>query len=236
MVSCIKAYNNITTMQISTPTSIDDLLSKAYQIAGLTIGQAAQMAHQEIPERLLHNKGWIVQLIEQLLGAEAGSEAKPDFPLLGVELKTIPLNSAGQPLESTYVSTVPFHNITGLSWQNSVVWQKLQRVLWIPIIGDRTLPFTQRIIGTPLLWEPSSHHASILQNDWEEHIEKIALGLLDQLKSSDGIYLQVRPKAADSHALCTTFDAEGAIVQTLPRGFYLRTGFTREIIEQFYSY
>jgi DNA mismatch repair protein MutH len=216
------------------PNSINALLTRAYALAGMSITQIGQQYQQILPPHFLQNKGWVGQLLESVLGAQAGSEAKPDFPLLGVELKTIPVNTNGQPLESTYVSVVPLGHLTDLQWQDSVVWQKLRRILWIPIIGERDHPPGQRIIGNPLLWEPSLHQAQILQNDWEEHMEKISLGLLDQLKSTDGVYLQVRPKAANSKVLCPVFDNDGAVTQTLPRGFYLRTKFTKEIITSSY--
>ena len=168
------------------------------------------------------------------LGAEAGSLALPDFPKLGIELKTIPLSRAGKPLESTYVSIVPLVNTVGIEWSQSVVWHKLRHVLWIPIIGDRETPIGERIIGNALLWQPSATQTVILKNDWEEHMEKISLGYIDQIKSGDGMYLQIRPKAANNRALSNAVGEDGSLIQTLPRGFYLRARFTREIMEAEY--
>ena len=48
---------------------------------------------------------------------------------------------------------------------------------------------------------------------------------------SVGEYLQIRPKAANGKVLCSCFDAEGNKVKTLPRGFYLRSTFTKTILK-----
>jgi len=37
-------------------------------------------------------------------------------------------------------------------------------------------------------------------------------------------------KAANGKCLCYGFDSEGNKIQTLPRGFYLRSNFTKQII------
>jgi len=214
--------------------SVTELLDRTYNIAGLSVKELAHRVDQHVPLHFLSNKGWVGQLLEFFLGAEAGSLALPDFPKLGIELKTIPLSRAGKPLESTYVSIVPLVNTVGIEWSQSVVWHKLRHVLWIPIIGDRETPIGERIIGNALLWQPSATQTVILKNDWEEHMEKISLGYIDQIKSGDGMYLQIRPKAANNRALSNAVGEDGSLIQTLPRGFYLRARFTREIMEAEY--
>jgi DNA mismatch repair protein MutH len=42
---------------------------------------------------LKRDKGWIGILLELWLGASAGSKPEQDFAALGVELKTIPIDS-----------------------------------------------------------------------------------------------------------------------------------------------
>mgnify|MGYP002143336613 CR=1 FL=1 len=48
-------------------------------------------------------KGTQGALLEQLLGATGRSRAVPDFPALGVELKTIPVDERGRPRESAFL-------------------------------------------------------------------------------------------------------------------------------------
>lgn len=219
----------------SPPTSEAELLANAEHIAGLTLAELAECLKLSVPDSLQSAKGWVGQLIEQSLGATAASLPEPDFQHIGVELKSLPINSHGQPQESTYVCTVPLLDHTGLEWETSWVRRKLQRVLWVPVEADASLAIAERHIGTALLWSPSPEQEAILRQDWEELMELIVTGRLAEISAHHGTWLQIRPKAANARALCTTFNEQGAPTETLPRGFYLRPAFTRSILEQNYQ-
>ena len=77
----------------SPPSSPDSLLARCHAIAGLTLGELADMANVAIPANLQRHKGWPGMLIEKWLGASAGSKPQQDFPELGIELKTIPIDA-----------------------------------------------------------------------------------------------------------------------------------------------
>lgn len=218
------------------PLSEADLLANAEGIAGLTLGELAMQLGLAVPSSLHAAKGWVGQLIEQCLGATAASLPEPDFQHIGVELKTLPINRQGQPQESTYVCTVPLLENTGLKWETSWVRRKLQRVLWMPVEADATLPIAARRIGMALLWTPSLQQEAVLKQDWEELMELIVTGKLAQISAHHGTWLQIRPKAANARALCTTFDEQGIPTETLPRGFYLRPAFTRSLLAEHYQH
>jgi len=215
------------------PASEEELLVRARSIAGLTLVELAGSLGIPCPADMLHDKGWSGQLLEAWLGASAASLPEPDFPQLGIELKTLPVDGEGRPLESTYVCTVDLQPGTG-DWQSSVVWKKLRKVLWLPLIARRGVAPGERRIGNALLWSPNEEQAAILQRDWEELMELVGQGELEQLSSRQGRYLQIRPKAANARALTATTDAEGNPALTLPRGFYLRPALTRQILEEQY--
>ncbi|WP_365869036.1 DNA mismatch repair endonuclease MutH [Arsukibacterium sp.] len=210
----------------------EQLLQHCHNIAGLTLGQLASQLKVTIPADLKRDKGWVGQLLELALGAEAGSQALPDFPALGIELKTLPIDQQGKPLESTYVCVAPLTGVTSQSWQQSWICQKLQQVLWVPILAERQIPLAERIIGTAFLWQPSASEQLALQQDWEELMELITLGGIDQIRGAHGKVLQLRPKAADSKALTSAVGANGEPIKTLPRGFYLKASFTAAILQR----
>ena len=89
------------------PKNIEELLDRCTLIAGLTLGQLAEQCQLQLPANLQREKGSVGQLLELVLGASSGSKAEPDFPHLGVELKTLPVDRFGKPLESTYVCVAP---------------------------------------------------------------------------------------------------------------------------------
>ncbi len=220
-----------TSMRPSAPQSINELLRRVDDIAGLTIGDLASKYQFKTPKDLLREKGWIGQLIEWVLGAMAGSKPEPDFINLGIELKTLPISYSGKPIETTFVSVVPLKELQGLTWQKSPVKKKLNHVLWLPILSERDIAPEQRIIGSGFLWQPTPSQEALLQKDWEQQIEMIALGEIDQINGKLGQVLQIRPKAANSKALTDAIGPNGKIIQTLPRGFYLKTNFTGDILK-----
>jgi len=215
------------------PKTTEELLSRAQAIAGLSFGELAAQLGIPVPPDLKRDKGWVGMLLETALGATAGSKAEQDFRHLGIELKTIPINAQGYPLETTFVSLAPLIQNSGVNWQNSHVRHKLSRVLWIPIEGSRAIPLAERHIGTPILWQPSEQQERLLQRDWEELMDYIVLGQLDKINARLGEVLQLRPKGANSKSLTKGIGKHGEIIDTLPLGFYLRKAFTHEILQQF---
>ncbi|PJC86202.1 DNA mismatch repair endonuclease MutH [Vibrio sp. HA2012] len=217
-----------------TPKTETELLQRAWQIAGLNFQELADEADMTVPPDLKRDKGWVGQLLEWHLGASAGSKPQQDFIDLGIELKSIPVSYAGKPLETTFVCVAPLTGVYGLNWEQSHVRQKLSKVLWIPVQGEREIPLAERRVGSPLLWTPSVEEEAILKADWEELMEFIVLGKVEQISARHGEALQLRPKAANSRALTEAYSSTGKPIKTLPRGFYLRTGFTAKLLERYF--
>ena len=215
------------------PQTLEQLLSQAQSIAGLTFGELADELHIPVPIDLKRDKGWVGMLLETALGATAGSKAEQDFSHLGVELKTLPINAEGYPLETTFVSLAPLVQNSGVKWENSHVRHKLSCVLWMPIEGSRHIPLRERHIGAPILWKPTAEQERQLKQDWEELMDLIVLGKLEQITARIGEVMQLRPKGANSRAVTKGIGKNGEIIDTLPLGFYLRKEFTAQILNAF---
>jgi DNA mismatch repair protein MutH len=217
-------------MKTKTPANKQELMERANSLTGLTIQQLANKMNTNVPESLVHAKGWFGNLLELYLGAEAASAPKPDFINLGIELKTIPIAENGKPKESTYICVVQLEPDALSSWNNSLVKNKLTEVLWIPFETSKTIPVALRRIGSPILWKANTQQEQQLKKDWQELCDMIALGELDKISSSMGTYLQIRPKAANASSLTQDKNQPSSNALTLPRGFYLRSSFTHSII------
>lgn len=221
-------------MQLATYSSTEaELLAKANWLAGFSLGEIAQMLHLSVPPDLKRDKGWVGMLIETALGAKAGSKPEQDFAHLGIELKTLPVNQHGLPLETTFVSLAPLTQNHGVTWQTSHIRKKLEKVLWIPIEGERPIPLAQRRIGQPILWSPSIEEESILKQDWEELMELIVFGKFHQINAKIGEALQLRPKGRNRQSRTGAVNDKGEPIETLPLGFYLRKTFTAQILQNF---
>lgn len=218
------------------PSCEKELLERVHNLAGLTLAEIAHEAKMVMPLDLKRNKGWVGLLLEHVLGASASSRPEPDFPTLGIELKTLPINSQGKPLETTFVCVAPLTGLNGVNWKNCWLKQKLSKVLWVPIICDtsteKSIPLAKRRVGSAFIWSPSLEEEQLLAMDWQELTDMIALGEVEKIQGKHGQVLQLRPKAANAKAKTQAFDYEGKPFMTLPRGFYLKTPFTQAILHK----
>lgn len=215
---------------IQPPPDEITLLTRAQALAGYTLAELAMKANLPIPKNLKRDKGWVGTLLEIHLGANAGSKPEQDFAAIGIELKTIPVDRLGRPLETTFVCVAPLVNNRGITWQCSHIRKKLARVLWVPVEGERNIPLVERRVGAPLLWSPSILEETQLQRDWEELMDMIVLGQIEQITARHGEVLQIRPKAANKKALTAAIGEQGQPIMTLPRGFYLKKNFTAPLL------
>jgi len=216
--------------QIKPPQTEDELLDRCELLAGKTLGQVSAELGLLVPDDLQHNKGWVGHLLEIALGADAGNRAVPDFVGLNIEMKTLPLNLHGLPKESTYVCSVSMRQTGQLTWCNSWVKKKLAHVLWVPVEAEQTIPLAERFVGNAWLWRPTAEQDAVLKGDWEELMDRIILGEQADITAKEGEYLQLRPKAANNQQLSAGVSESGAYDMVNPKGFYLRTSFTRLLI------
>jgi len=239
--NCCSFFNQKATIMLplvpltSPPATEAALLQQAQRLAGYSLGELAALAGLPIPPDLKRDKGWTGVLLELWLGASAGSKPEQDFAALGVELKTIPIDSLGRPLETTFVCVAPLTGNTGITWESSHVRHKLKRVLWIPVEGDRVIPLAARRVGAPLIWSPDEEEDRQLRLDWEELMDMIVLGQVERITARHGEVLQLRPKAANSKALTEAIGARGEPILTLPRGFYLKKNFTGALLARHFQ-
>ncbi|MBJ93880.1 MAG: DNA mismatch repair endonuclease MutH [Rickettsiales bacterium] len=212
------------------PANPEALMQRARSLAGRSLAWIAAELDQPVPDDLRRHKGWAGQLLERALGASGGSRAEPDFPHLGIELKSIPVGTDGRPRESTWVCVAPLDGSLAPCWQDSWVRRKLASVLWLPVLASAGQPPGERRVGTALLWSPSAEEDRLLERDYEELAELICTGALNRLDAHQGEALQLRPKAANSRELVWMLDEQAQWVEVNPRGFYLRRTFTEQLL------
>lgn len=209
----------------------EELLRRARLLTGCTLGELAQRYGITLASSPIHSKGQIGELFEHALNATAGNAPIPDFPELGVELKTIPLQANRSPIESTFVCSISLKNVEHEEWKTSRVRAKLSCILWVPIESTKKIPIEERRVLSPLLWSPSPEQEAILKADFEELMGYLGSGHAEEISAHLGRWLQVRPKAANSRVRVTTWARDGEPVWIVPCGFYLRTAFTKLILE-----
>ncbi len=142
---------------------------------------------------LKRDKGWVGMLLELYLGAMAGSKPEQDFPELGIELKTIPVDAAGKPLETT-LSASPRLPVTAAS---------LGQQPRSPQVGARLVDTGRRRTADPAgrtprrlaaAVEPSAAEEESLRRDWEELMDLIVLGHVERITARHGECCSCAPK------------------------------------------
>jgi DNA mismatch repair protein MutH len=201
------------------PHDETELLARAHALAGTKL---------RVEGAGVRTKGKVGELVERALGATGGSAATWDFPELRIELKTIPVDVHGRPRESTYVCAVSLLDAERAEWRSSWVRAKLARVLWVPI--EHAPGNVERTVREPRLWSPTPEQERVLAGDFEEIVGRIAIGDIEGVSARVGRFLQLRPKAAHGAIRTRAPAADGDVLSTVPRGFYLRALFTRTIL------
>lgn len=218
--------------RVDPPRDEAELRLRLHRLAGLPLGAIAERHAVTVPDPLKPSKGWVGQLLECALGATAASRAQPDFPALGIELKTIPVDADGRPLESCFVASLDLGAVDQ-RWETSPVRKKLLRVAWVAVQGSRQIPLAQRRCGAALLWSPSEQEEEALRADYESIVELLQDGV--RVTAHTGVFLQLRPKGRDGKALRWALDEEGAVSRMAPRAFYLRRSFTEALLTKHFT-
>lgn len=217
---------------VEPPRDEAELLARARALGGRTLGELAARFEVQVPESPARGKGWAGALLERALGSTAGSRAEADFPALGIELKSLPVSAEGRVLETTFVTTLELDGPRARDWAHSRARHKLARVLFIPVEAERTVPLAQRRIGMAFLFSPDAEQESRLAEDFALLVELATEGLFHRIDASQGRWLHLRPKGADSSALRWLHDDEAGLVRESLRAFYLRREFTQGLLDR----
>lgn len=211
-------------------SKLSNLIKKAKSIIGYSIGDIAKKIKFQITDKAKKNKGFIGCIIEKFFGVHPTNKKIIDFPKIGVELKTIPINKYGFPKENTFVCMASLIKNTEILWENSYICQKLSSVLWIPIESNRLIPLENRRIGYPKLWIPNKIEKEKLKNDWEELMKIIIFGNICNITSDYGLILMLKKKSAHSNIYTQAIGYNGKKITVNPLAFYLRKKFTNLIL------
>jgi DNA mismatch repair protein MutH len=217
------------------PDDLEELRVRAEALAGHRVEDLARALGQSVTlGRQTARKGFVGQWVEKALGASAGCAQVPDFPALGVELKTIPVDANGQPRESTFVTSFSLANAEHATWQTSAVRHKLRHVLFVPVVfdagGARARSHQTAVFARPVFWQPTPAQEQILRADFDDIMGMVAVGRVEDLTARVGRWLQARPKAAHSGVRTRAYGADDEPLSAVPRGFYLRARVTAELL------
>jgi DNA mismatch repair protein MutH len=218
--------------------AVEALLRHARALVGTTLEEIADGLGLPVPFGNVRTKGWPGQIIERELGAglsDSGAPSTvrgPDFAALGVECKTVPVNAALAPLESTCVCHIDPLAIAGEQWATSYVRRKLARVLFVALlVPESNTPVGQREVRAVTLWSPSADDERLLAADFQLFVDRyFRPGRAAEIRGHVGRVMQVRPKGRNAADRRLVPGPDGAPVSLGRCGFYLRPAFVGRIL------
>lgn len=208
------------------PHDLAELARRARALSGASVAELARAYGARTDGPRVRWKGKVGELFERALGADAGARPAPDFSALGVELKTLPLDAAGRPRESTFLCSFAVVEADRADWSSSRVRAKLAHVLFVPLLEGAPEP----TVGEPFFWRPTPAQEAIMRADFDDLVGLIALGHVEAVTGRLGRWLQLRPKAAHGRVRTHALGMDGERIATIPRGFYLRARVTRALL------
>lgn len=214
-------------------SNANQLLKFLKYLNNFTLGDIAFRLSIALPNNLRKNKGFIGKLIENFLGLRVNNKVQQDVPNLGVELKIISLVDRYTPSGNISICSVPLIKNTGLTWKYSYFYKKIKKILWVPILKDNSGFIKNYKIIYPFLWTPSYKDLKILRQDWEECMDLVVLGQVENIHSKFGQFLQVSIKSKNKRTCTKGIGKFGEVILTNPRSFYFRKNFISSILKEY---
>jgi len=194
------------------------------------LGDGVEQAVAAMNER---DKGDFGKLVEKLYFLyENNSNAEPDFPLAGLEVKTAPLKQIKKGLvskERLVFNIINYEEEAEQAFRTGSFWKKNRFLLLLFFRHEPGVPNVDYVFEIIRLWRFPDTDLKIIKDDWEKIVTKIREGRAHELSEGDTLYLGACTKGANKASLRTQpFSAQLA----MQRAFSLKSRYLNFIIEQ----
>lgn len=223
-------------------TSIDSILKHATQCIDKSLSELLTKVElgtigTEIDQYGKRRKGHFGDLVEEyIFGIKNNSEAAPDFPKVGVELKTTPLKIHAKKKyvakERLVFSMINYMDIIHETWESSSFLKKNKLLLLMFYLYEQDVDLTKYKFKHIYLLDLLSHisTADIIQikHDWETIVNKIISGNAHLLSEGDTSYLGAATKASKA---TDRRPQPNNSINAKPRAFSLKPTYLNFIIQ-----
>lgn len=173
-------------------------------------------------------KGGLGNLLEErYFHYGSNSDARPDFPEAGVELKTTPyrINSKGEKVakERLVITMIDYMNVINEAFDESHLWLKARLMLLVYYLYQKEI--SNRLdyrIDFVSLFTPPKEDLEIIKEDYEKIVSKIRNGLAHELSEADTMYLAACTKSSDSSV---RRQQPNSNIPAKPRAFSLKSSY-----------
>src|SRR5690606_897836 len=169
-------------MAISLPYDPADPQSIYQHAQGLLKKSLRQVLGDDVEQvaAAMRGKGDFGQLVEKLYFLyEPNSNAEPDFPDAGVELKTTPLKKIGRgwvSKERLVFNVINYEEEHKHAFRTSSFWRKNQHLLLLFYLHEAGVLNVDYLFDIVRLWRFPATDLKIIKDDWETIVTKIRDG------------------------------------------------------------
>lgn len=219
--------NKKSNYDINSSTSIIEF---AKQLKNQSLRQACGI---EIEKHGYKGKGNFGQILEKFhFGYEPNSDAEPDFPGAGIELKSSPLktlkNGEFRSKERLVLNIINYFEVHKEDFENSSFWTKNAHLLLVFYLHDKDSDLLDYLIKLVDDWKYPDEDLIIIRRDWEFINNKIKAGKAHELSEGDTFYLGACTKG--STALKSYRDQPFNEEQAKQRAYSLKQGYVNHVI------
>lgn len=182
-------------------------------------------------------KGQLGGLIEQCyFGYKPNSKQEADFPKVGLELKQTCIDKkksggfrAGERLS---ITNIDFSKPVEEDFYKSHVWAKLQQILLVHYLRDKTIERLDNEITHVNLFSPSPEDLEIIMEDYRKINQKIKEGKAHEISEGDTMYLGACTKGATAESSYTS-QYYNPDVKAKKRNYCLKQSYMNHVLNKY---
>jgi len=173
------------------PDNLISILDYAEQLKGKTLNEACKV---DLTNKFYNGKGGFGQTLEKFYFLyNPNSDTEPDFPSVGLELKTSPLkvlkNNEYRAKERLVLNIINYIEVVKENFERSSFWKKNAHLLLIFYFHEKNKTPLDYIIKLVSNWQYPPKDLLIIKQDWETINKKIQAGKAHELSEGDTFYL-----------------------------------------------
>lgn len=204
------------------------VLKRAQELVGIPLREIDRTG------RLATGKGAVGTTIEEgWYGYSPNSEAEPDFPEAGVELKATPYIRGRDGIrakERLVCNIINYMEEYNKTFQTSAFWHKCQTILLMSYEHRDGVPKGDFTIDQAVLFSFPEEDLAIIERDWETIMNKVRAGQAHLISEGDTYYLAACTKGASAKS---TREQPFSDEPAKQRAYSLKAGYMTRILNRY---
>lgn len=210
-------------------TTKEEVLKRAQEVIGIPLKEVDKTG------RLSTGKGAIGTVIEESwYGYSPNSEAEPDFPEAGVELKVTPYikgkNGDIRAKERLVCNIINYMEEYDKTFKTSSFWHKSQTMLLMSYEHIKDIPKGEFKIDKAILFSFPEEDLMIIERDWSIIMDKVRRGEAHLISEGDTLYLAACTKGANSSSVRQQPFSD---IMAKQRAYSLKSSYMTQILNRY---